>query len=260
MEDPPRLFEAEEAPAALRTLLRQAQQDVASPAEVGQLVQLVESRLLAPTSAAPGFRPARGSRTTAKILAGALVAGLGLGGWFLVSRSRSSTPTAGQQLAKPQTPSAPVAPSAQAPAYADPAAPSEDRALAPTVPSAPRVAHSHNGGRDTVHRTSIATQAQADATERAPSDEFALLRAARQAISDHPERALALTNEHARLFPAGMLAQEREAIAVEALVKLGRASQAQARARTFLAAHPDSPYKGRIDAALVRISGAQRSP
>ena len=257
MEDPPRLFEAEEAPAELRAWLSRAQQDVSSPAEVEQLVRSAESHLLA--AAVPGFRHARGNRATAKVLAGLLVVGVGLGGWYLASRSPSSGPTSTElPLARPQVPRAP-APMAE-PAPVAPAATSDEHALSPTMAKAPHVAHSHNLERDTVHRTSIATQTHANPAEQAPTDEFALLRAARQAMGDRPERALALAGEHARLFPAGMLSQEREAIAVEALVKLGRASQAQTRAHIFLAAHPDSPYKSRIEAALMRISGAQRSP
>jgi hypothetical protein len=259
MEDPPRLFEAEEAPAELRAWLSRAQQDVSSPAEVEQLVRSAESHLLA--AAVPGFRHARGNRATAKVLAGLLVVGVGLGGWYLASRSPSSGPTSTStelSLARPQVPRAP-APMAE-PVPVAPAATSDEHALSPWSVKAPHVAHSHNLERDTVHRTSIATQTHANPAEQAPTDEFALLRAARQAMGDRPERALALAGEHARLFPAGMLSQEREAIAVEALVKLGRASQAQTRAHIFLAAHPDSPYKSRIEAALMRISGAQRSP
>jgi len=83
--------------------------------------------------------------------------------------------------------------------------------------------------------------------ESAQVDEYALLRSARQAIATNPSLALSLTNEHIRRFPKGMLGQEREAIAIEALVRLGRRQEARARAEQFVRAHPDSPYAQRIE-------------
>jgi hypothetical protein len=263
MENPRRLFEADEAPAELRGWLRQAQQDASSPAEVEQLVRSVECQMAAPAATVSGFRPMRGSRTTAKVLAALLAVGLGGGGWYLASQSSSSEPAPAElQLAKPQDPVVHAVPPTPEPPVA-PAATSDEQALPPIMVKPRHLAHLRSRGSregDTVHPTPVAAPTAEGATERSPGDEFALLRAARQAIEDRPERALALTSQHARLFPAGMLSQERETIAVEALVKLGRASQAQTRAHAFLAAHADSPYKSRVEAALARISAAQRSP
>ena len=253
LENPRRLFEADEAPAALRAWLRQAQQDISSPAEVEQLVRSVERQMLTPTAAVRGFR-ATVTRTTATVLAALLAVGLGLGGWYMASRSPEPTPT-DLPPAQPQVPSLPVIAPLPEPAPVAPAATANEPVLRQppaTTAKTEHLAHLRDRDRDTVHRAPIAAPTPEGSTERAPSDEFALLRAARQAIGDRPDRALALTNQHARLFPAGMLSQERETIAVEALAKLGRASQAQTRAHEFLAAHPDSPYRSRIEAALQR--------
>jgi hypothetical protein len=84
------------------------------------------------------------------------------------------------------------------------------------------------------------------------TSEGALLHRAYVATPTDPRKALALTVEHARRFPSGMLAQEREVIAIESLVQLGRNDQARARASSFLAAHPGSAYQPRIDEALGR--------
>ncbi len=92
------------------------------------------------------------------------------------------------------------------------------------------------------------------------ADEYSLLREARRVVSTNPARAVALTSEHARRFPGGMLTQEREAIAVEALASLGHAGQAQARARRFLSAYPGSPYTTRVEAAVRRGTGAGKGP
>jgi hypothetical protein len=259
MENPPRLFEAEEAPAELRDWLRRAQGDVLSSAEAEQLVQLVESRMMAPPAKVPGFRGVRGSHTVGKFLAGLVVVGFGVGGWYMASRSPSSGPAVIELPGgKPQGSGAPAL--VPEPTLVAPAPTLDEHASSPVAAKSPHVVHSRSWDRDTVHSTSVATQTPEGATERAHTDEFTLLRSARQAIAAHPDLALALTDEHVHYFPKGMLAQEREAIAVEALVELGRASQAHIRARTFLATHPESPYRHRIQAALLRTSGPKRSP
>jgi len=59
-------------------------------------------------------------------------------------------------------------------------------------------------------------------------------------------RALKILDECRRRFPAGVLAQERERLAIEALVKNGRAAEASARAAEFLRKHPGSPHAGEV--------------
>jgi hypothetical protein len=70
---------------------------------------------------------------------------------------------------------------------------------------------------------------------------------ARAALAGNPSQALALCNQHAREFPRGMLIEERERIAIEALVGLGRKDAAKARATRFFANFPNSSYRKRID-------------
>jgi hypothetical protein len=85
-----------------------------------------------------------------------------------------------------------------------------------------------------------------------PTAEVKLLERAQDALRSRPAEALALCTEHERTFQRGMLAQEREVIAIEALVKLGRMDDARARADRFAAAHPSSSHQRRIDALLAR--------
>ena len=59
--------------------------------------------------------------------------------------------------------------------------------------------------------------------------------------------ALALTDEHARRFPGGALAQEREFIAVSALLSLGRTPEARSRAARLLERFPGPAYRGRLE-------------
>jgi outer membrane protein assembly factor BamD (BamD/ComL family) len=60
--------------------------------------------------------------------------------------------------------------------------------------------------------------------------------------------ALSTLSELQRAVPGGILGQEREALAIEALAKSGRSSEAQARARAFLQANPTSPHATRVEA------------
>ncbi len=77
--------------------------------------------------------------------------------------------------------------------------------------------------------------------------EAALLQRARQALASDPSRSLALVEQHRRLYPRGMLSQERELLAVKALVALGRADSARSRADAFVTAYPSSAYRDRVE-------------
>jgi hypothetical protein len=80
-------------------------------------------------------------------------------------------------------------------------------------------------------------------------EETTLVRDARQALRQgDAARALRLLDECRRLFPAGVLQQERERLAIEALTRSGRGAEASARAAAFLRKYPDSPHAAEIRA------------
>ncbi len=89
---------------------------------------------------------------------------------------------------------------------------------------------------------SVTTAAPADG----PDDELGLLEAASLALETSPERALSLTDEHMKRFRAPKFAQERERLAVVALVRLGRREDAKRRAEAFEAAFPRSAHLTRV--------------
>ncbi|WP_437958328.1 hypothetical protein WME76_00865 [Sorangium sp. So ce119] len=94
----------------------------------------------------------------------------------------------------------------------------------------------------------------AGAAEQAEA-EVHLLQRAQDALAVDPGSALALTDEHARRFPAGALGQEREFIAIRALLALGRAAEARARAASLLERFPGSAYRGRLESlGLTNLS------
>ncbi len=65
-------------------------------------------------------------------------------------------------------------------------------------------------------------------------------------LRDDVDGALALLERARQRYPDGVLVQEREALAIEALAKSGRPEAAARRAREFQAAHPDSPLQQRV--------------
>jgi hypothetical protein len=84
-------------------------------------------------------------------------------------------------------------------------------------------------------------------------DDVALVDAADTSLrAGDPARALAITRDHERRCPTGALVQERERIAIEALIELGQSEQARARARGFTERFPSSPHVARIRQALER--------
>jgi hypothetical protein len=82
--------------------------------------------------------------------------------------------------------------------------------------------------------------------------ELRLLARAHRIAADEPAVALALADEHARRFPAGLMDQEREMIAVTALVKLGRIAEARQRAERFAREHAGSAYLERMRGILAQ--------
>jgi len=81
--------------------------------------------------------------------------------------------------------------------------------------------------------------------------ERALLDLARESAGHgEPAVVLAQTEQHRTQFPQGKLSEEREALAIRALLALGRAGEARDRARAFQLAHPNSMLLPVIDSAL----------
>lgn len=83
--------------------------------------------------------------------------------------------------------------------------------------------------------------------------EASFLRRAKVALATDPAHALRITDEHPVRYPRGVLLQEREIIAIEALIRLGRAHDARARAASFRSRYPTSAHNGHLDARIERL-------
>jgi hypothetical protein len=78
------------------------------------------------------------------------------------------------------------------------------------------------------------------------ADEAQLLESARTALIHEPALALDIVQRHQARYPDGQLSAEREFIAVEALLRLGRRDDAKRRAAPRLQQDPDSLYAKRL--------------
>jgi hypothetical protein len=102
-----------------------------------------------------------------------------------------------------------------------------------------------------------AGRAPVEADEPAVVREARLLERARSFLASRPASALRALEEHAREFANGTLALERELLAVDALMRLGRRSEAEARGRALRGRAPGSLYSERLEQILGRERGPQ---
>lgn len=216
------------------------------------------------------------------LVVGLVAAGIAALAWYGSSvrppTSERRTPPVETQ-APPQTPTAAVVtPSAPAALPETPAAPS------PTAPAKPTSRHASSRTRasapastpasaeaaSTAHASTPSANASPEAPAPAPAprdeathepappqptaaepaapppSEAALLFKARKAVASQPSAALRLLDQHAALYPDGLLAPEREVLRIETLRRLGRTAEADQRLRAFQTRYPDSIHLRRL--------------
>jgi hypothetical protein len=186
-----------------------------------------------------GFQAAKFG-STPKLVAVVLGVGLAAGGtWWL-----TSGPNAGSNTAKDGD-SASVAGTA-APANAQ-AAVSEGTASAAVAPTPSLAESSPAAALPTQAATGEATAGKAAGEKTAPAmSEARLLELARAALAQNPKRALELTEKHRKLYPKGLLSEEREVIAIEALRRSGQSGDAKSRTERFEKSYPDSVHRDSV--------------
>ncbi len=95
------------------------------------------------------------------------------------------------------------------------------------------------------------SQAQSSPHPSRLAEERKLLDDARSGLlQGEPQLAVDRLEMHRALFPDGMLAEEREAMAVEALVRAGRVGEARERAAAFRAHSPQSLFSPTVEAVV----------
>jgi hypothetical protein len=125
-------------------------------------------------------------------------------------------------------------------------------AVAATVPAAPPAAKRGFPRSDETPAPTPATgaasarfelPASADLASRMRAERLALDRARRALRAGDPLTALGIADGAS---PTGVLTQEREVLAIEALSAAGRSDAASARARGFLSRFPGSPHQNHV--------------
>ena len=111
----------------------------------------------------------------------------------------------------------------------------------------------------TVTRIARVTRARPGRSDRAhPDAELSLLQRSQGLLRADPAAALALAEHHADAYPRGVFAQEREVLAIEALLKRRMRALALTRAERFLKDYAGSPYAFRI--ALLIEQAPRETP
>ncbi len=184
----------------------------------------------APTAAPPTTAPTGGILSSA---GAKLLAAIAIGGAI-----------AGVVAVVPREPS----PSAVSPAPTVTARAPEGSLASPVASVAAVPSTSSSAGAAVIPEPSTAAAPPRPSTA-APSEPEAtiLARAHDELLRGAPEKALATTNEHTRGYPKGALAQEREVIAIEALVRLGRRDESRRRAQAFHRVYVGSSHGDRVD-------------
>jgi hypothetical protein len=228
MTDPPRLREAgSEASPELKDLFLDAQKPE-------PLTPATDARLLAKVTALGALPAAPLVKATPWLIAGGAV--MLAGALALVAPREKSPPVTGIGRPPPATTAlAPVPAERTASALPEPQPPSDaTRSVPVSSPSAARL-----------------MPAEAPSvSEDALAGEAKLLNQAHAVMATDPHQALAIASEHAKRYPRGQLAAERELILVQALVKLGRTREAEARGRALRKSVPSSIYGERLDTIL----------
>jgi len=191
----------------------------------------------APASpASPVLRvEALGASTLAKAAA-LLVAG-GIAGSLIATLARPTPVRSEARVVKVEAPSpAPTPQASSIPVPVPEPLPSVSSESPTPLPAAPLPAQSVARGDD-----------------RSLARERALIETARSAVIRRDgQAAVAATADHLQQFPNGRLAEEREALAVQGLMLVGRVSEAQARAERFKGRYPNGLFLPIVEAALPK--------
>lgn len=187
-----------------------------------------------PTASPPPSSPSvvsRGAAAAVALLALFLGAGLGaLGHATWAARGSVPHAEAPEPRDAPEPPIEAVAPEAERPI--------EEAVVAPLSEPA-------------VEEAVVPHEAAAEPEPDSLAAEMSLVSRAQTALQRGlPASALSALDEHARRFPRGELAEEREALAVQALARGGRMEEAARRAERFDARYPHSVLGPVVHAAV----------
>jgi len=266
MIEPLRWLEDPETSASLHELLDAAPPAPPMPFELHAQMGAYATALLSPALAAKTTATLVGAKSTAPI-----VGGTGVVKASLVIALMGAAGAVGYSMAG-QAPQVPAPPSnalgkARVEALSQSSRTAERQSMEPSPVepmAAPSTLNASKGrssstaaldtAKNVVQRpatTSGVPSAVAAFEEPSIADEAKLLELARTQLGQDPARALEFVQRHLQLYPDGQLSAERELIAVEALLRLGRRPEAEQRAAPRLQQAPDSLYARRLRKLLT---------
>jgi hypothetical protein len=235
MNDPTRFDDASsDAPEELRRLFQAGREDVPGAAELASLALRLGPVFEAPPAQSPITLSTAGkvAAVSAVVVGSAVLFALNFG------PHGSRPPDRAERWAPSEPPPASSSAGSAASAATNNGEP-DSGSVALTAPSDAATAPSSSG--------STVTSGRPGAAARPAESEAELLERARGLLASNPSRALALTDQHRTRFPGGVLTQEREVIAIEALKRLGRTDEAAGRAADFARRYPGSAYRKKLD-------------
>ncbi len=158
-----------------------------------------------------------------------------------------------------------LAPAADRSAASPVAPPPLEAVSAASLPDAPRAGYISSGAHSRAAGAgsgSGSASASAEAlSSRGLAAERALLDVARSALArGEAAEALAATERHAHEYPDGALVEEREALAIKALVALGRMGEARTRAHSLEQRFPNGLTIHAVKAAVGEDAAPATSP
>ncbi|MGE0547963.1 MAG: hypothetical protein AB7O24_00720 [Kofleriaceae bacterium] len=245
--DPTRLTDpASGSSAALRDILRTAAGDVPSATQIQGLSAKLAAQLATPAAigSAAGVTKAgvvtvRGVAKLAAVIFVAAAGGFGISALI----AEHHTPPVADRAEVSTSPVAPVTPATTPIVPMPPMIETQ-----PALPSAPPARRERRRAPATAVASIPTTSPSPTPSPSFARDEVTLLGEAKRALAaGDGVTALELADAHATQFPSGALLEEREAIATEALVALGRTPEARARLDRFHDQFPQSGYHQRLE-------------
>ncbi len=234
-------------PPELRAIVDSAKLDEPAP----ERLEALRAKLTPLTVAPPGFGWARVGMGTLGIAA--VIAGIA--GWLATHEGQAPEVTAAAPAEVERVESAPAdaieadtirAEAIEADAIEADAVQAEAIEAAPieAAARAPAILPGHTPAR----APSRGQRASGDDL----GEELRLLESARASLERDPAAALRATRAHARRFPNGALAEEREVLAIDAAWRLGERDRARQRAERFLARHGRSAHAEKVRQIVSR--------
>jgi hypothetical protein len=256
MSDPTRLLDEPGTSPALRELLGSAHGDGPSAADLARLTGKLGPLLVAtaPVGAAAATGASAAAKATTAAAVGQTAAATGILKVSVIAAIGGTVLAAGAFQAGRSYEAAHLAPKLERVVSA-PVAPPPPAVVAEPIIEAPVVEPVPPLPDEPVK---IARPAPRPVARPAPPPEpklteVELLEKAMAAMKgDDAKQALALTARHQAEFASGALIQEREMLAIEALVKLGRGGDARLKADDFRKRYPTSSHLLRLDALVGR--------